>query len=451
MSKTSPSRTPSRFIARCIALLATAFFFAAGSAARAEIKTLVECNKEEQATAAFKFAHVPAPSSSNAAATNAAAKAKFSVVNGDIDPNSGGLVTLNDGKLPKEEDEPDANFFFNADTPGGRLAVDLGKVIGISQINTYSWHPNTRGPQVYKLYASLGAGTKFNAAPKTGTDPATCGWRLIATVDTRPKTGEPGGQYGVSISNPAGEVGKFRYLLFDMATTETDDTFGNTFYSEIDVIEAVPPVKPVLINSSPAGAKYDIKIDYTETPELKTWIETKLRPAVDKWYPIIVDSLPSKGYTAPKRFTITFKQDMGGVAYTSGTSVVCAGPWFNSNLDGEAVGAVIHELVHVVQQIHQRNTPGWLVEGSADYIRWFKYEPKPTGTRPRELDTASYTNSYRITAGFLNYLSQKHDKEIVSKLNADMRDGNYSDELFKKYAGKSLDDLWKDYIASLRK
>ena len=68
--------------------------------------------------------------------------------------------------------------------------------------------------------------------------------------------------------------------------------------------------------------------------------------------------------------------------------------------------------------------PGWLVEGIADYIRWFKYEPKPTGTRPRNPDKANYTDSYRITAGFLNFVVQKHDKEVVAKLNAAMRRAN---------------------------
>jgi len=45
------------------------------------------------------------------------------------------------------------------------------------------------------------------------TDPATCGGRSFASVDTRPKDGEPGGQYGASISDSAGVVGDYRYLF----------------------------------------------------------------------------------------------------------------------------------------------------------------------------------------------------------------------------------------------
>ncbi|MGO9199499.1 MAG: DUF1080 domain-containing protein [Limisphaerales bacterium] len=63
------------------------------------------------------------------------------------------------------------------------------------------------------------------------------GSALLAKVDTRPKDGEPGGQYGVSISDSDGLIGKYRYLLFDISRTEDADDFGNTFYSEIDVID----------------------------------------------------------------------------------------------------------------------------------------------------------------------------------------------------------------------
>ena len=113
--------------------------------------------------------------------------------------------------------------------------MDLGSIIEIAQVNSYSWHSNSRGPQVYRLWAGAGTDPSFNAEPMGNIDPATCGWKLIATVDTR--SSEPdGGQYGVSISNAGGSLGKFRYLLFDLYVTEVADNFGNTFYSEIDVV-----------------------------------------------------------------------------------------------------------------------------------------------------------------------------------------------------------------------
>jgi len=159
------------------------------------------------------------------------------LVEGELDGNGADLTALNDGALPTEEDQPEKNLFFNAGTGGGRVRFDLGSAIEISQVNTYSWHPDTRGPQVYKLWASDGLSARFNSAPKGKIDPLSCGWRLLAVVDTRAKQGEAeGGQYGVSISDAGGLLGKYRYLLFDLYVAETADDYGNTFYSEIDVL-----------------------------------------------------------------------------------------------------------------------------------------------------------------------------------------------------------------------
>lgn len=200
-------------------------------AVSAQVKVVVDRNSGNSATRDFRFSHVPSP-----AKDDAAIKAKLSLVVGKQDPNGGSLSVLTDGGLPTHEDEPRANFFFDAGSDGGRILMDFREVIEVAQVNTYSWHANTRGPQVYNLYASDGTDPKFKAEPNANTDPSACGWILLATVDTRPKQGESGGQYGVSISDSRGTLGKFRYLLFDSVPTETDDPFGNTFYSEIDVV-----------------------------------------------------------------------------------------------------------------------------------------------------------------------------------------------------------------------
>jgi hypothetical protein len=169
----------------------------------------------------FKFNKVPTP-----VKDDAGAQAKWLLLVGELDPNGA--------------DQPAANFFSSAGTFGGRFRLDLGKVLEIAQINSYSWHPNSRGPQVYLLYASDGADPRFNAEPKGYIDPTTAGWKLLTVVDTRQKYGSMGGQYGVSVAAANGPLGKYRYLLFDTVATETDDDWGNTFYSEIDVIERVP-------------------------------------------------------------------------------------------------------------------------------------------------------------------------------------------------------------------
>ena len=440
-------------------LSAAILLFASALLCRGEIKTTVNYNPNESATSAFKFKDVPSPSK-----TDAAQDAKFAIVDGERDENGGDLDKLNDGKTPTEEDEPAENFFFNAGTPGGRLLVDLGKVIEVRQVNTYSWHPNTRGPQVYKLYASDGLVADFNAKPKE-TDPEKCGWKLIAKVDTRPKEGTGGGQYAVSISNSEGPLGKFRYLLFEMSKTESDDPFGNTFYSEIDVIGAGktsasnggPPEQEVV---DADGGKYQITIDTSDAPELREWAHQQIAPMAIEWYPKIVQMLPSEGYDAPKSFSITFIEDMRGVANTSGTRIRCAAPWFKNNLKGEAVGAVFHEMVHVVQQYGRarrenpsaRRAPGWLTEGIPDYLRWYKFEPQSRGAdiTKRNFSRARYDGSYRPTANFLNWASDKYNKDLAMLLNAAIRTGKYDEALWTQLTGHTVQDLGAAWKAELQ-
>jgi hypothetical protein len=216
------------------------------AATRGEVTTVVEHIDNAHATADVQFKTVPAPSK-----TDAATKAKFTIVAGHRDANSGDVEKLNDGRMPSNSDEPAENFFFDEGTDGGRILIDLAAPIAINQVNTYSWHPDTRGPQVYSLYAAMGSEAGFNSGPDNGTNPEKAGWKKIASVDTRPKKAERattgsaggggdidamGGQYAVSIRDTAGPIGTYRYLLLVISRTEADDDWGNTFYSEIDVI-----------------------------------------------------------------------------------------------------------------------------------------------------------------------------------------------------------------------
>jgi hypothetical protein len=408
--------------------------------------------------AGFKFTNVPKPSRSDAAA-----KALFTIVDGVVDPNSGGLAALNDGRLPTTDDQPNRNFFFNANSQGGRLLLDLGKTIAIKQINTYSWHRDVRAAQIFTVYGSdsvVSAGT----APKRGTDPASVGWKRIREVKLGQQN-EPGGQFAASIS---GDVGNYRFLLFDIEATKKDDPFAQTFYSEIDVIdrdapalaeredEPEPKESKQVVEFEAEGRKYKFTFDTTVAPQLAPWVDEKLVPVVKEWYPKLVAMLPSEGYTAATNVTVRFRTDMDGTpASAGGTFINCNAPWFEKELKREALGAVVHEMVHTVQNygLARRNnpnatrTPGWIVEGIPDYIRWFLYEPQTKGAEitSRNLARAKYDASYRITGNFIDWVVRKYDKDIVRKLNAEARAGRYKEELWKDYTGKTLPELGEEW------
>src|ERR1700722_15831978 len=127
--------------------IAVAFLLLSVSVSRGEIKVVIEQNDTATATPGFTFKNVPSPSRNDAAT-----QATFVLVDGAPGDKGGKLECLHDGKLPTEEDNPTENFRFAPGTDGGRLLVDLQGVITLAQVNTYSWHPGSRGPQVYTLY-----------------------------------------------------------------------------------------------------------------------------------------------------------------------------------------------------------------------------------------------------------------------------------------------------------
>jgi hypothetical protein len=199
-----------------------------------------------------------------------------------------------------------------------------------------------------------------------------------------------------------------------------------------------------------ADGKATIDLDTAAAPELADWSRNKLAPVLAEWYPKIVAMLPSEGFIAPTHFTVKIR-DMNGVAYTSGTQVVVSKDWIKSQMNGEAVGSLVHEMVHVVQQYHDAAAPGWLVEGTADYIRWFKFEPQNHGAdlewirRQGTRFSGHYNDSYRMTANFLNWVAEKYDAKIVGELNAAMREHKYDEGLWEKYTGKTAPQLGEEW------
>lgn len=205
-----------------------------------------------------------------------------------------------------------------------------------------------------------------------------------------------------------------------------------------------------------AGGKYHFTMDTAIAPDLSDWANTELAAVVTEWYPKIVQLLPSPGFEPATNVTIRFRDNMGRTpASAGGGRVNCNAEWFRKNLKGEARGAVVHELVHVVQNYGRARrenpdatrTPGWIVEGIPDYIRWFIYEPQAKGAEitQRNLSRARYDGNYRITANFLNSVVEKYDKQIIQKLNVAAREGKYSEDLWKEYTGKTIQDLGDEW------
>ena len=187
----------------------------------------------------------------------------------------------------------------------------------------------------------------------------------------------------------------------------------------------------------------EVTIDVSDFPEGKAWAE-KAQKVVTEWYPIVWRMLGTEERTPPKSVKLVFKKTLNVPAYAANGTLTINGEWITRRPDD--FGMMVHELTHLVQAYGgPGERPGWLVEGIADYIRWWRYEPEMPRTRI-DPTKASYKDAYRTTAGFLAYLTAKYDRGLVSHLDHALRKGTYTAEMFKDATGKDLDTLWSEFI-----
>jgi basic secretory peptidase family protein len=209
-------------------------------------------------------------------------------------------------------------------------------------------------------------------------------------------------------------------------------------------------IREIKVESDPPVATFrypvEFTVDVSDAPEMKEWADKAAR-VCERQYPMINDELKSDGYKPPTQVTMTLKKDYRGVAATGGSRIVGSVKYFHDH-PGD-IGAMVHETVHVVQHYRSRSNPGWLVEGVADYVRFFKYEPGKIGRiNP---DRARYDGAYRQTAAFLNYVTEKYDRDLVRKLNAAMRRGEYKEDLWTELTKKTAKELGEEWKAALKK
>ncbi|WP_158261200.1 MULTISPECIES: basic secretory protein-like protein [Pirellulaceae] len=192
----------------------------------------------------------------------------------------------------------------------------------------------------------------------------------------------------------------------------------------------------------PALPELKVIVDTSEVPELKEWGDNASK-LIREWHPKIAEMLQQEGFTPPQEIRVVFKKDMEGVAHTIGNQIVIAGNWVKQHPEDN--GMVIHELVHAIQA-YPRGGPFWLVEGIADYIRFYQYEPK---TRLRGIDPErqSYRDGYRTSAQFVAWLEKTHPG-IVQKINEAIRKNEYQNVMIRETTGKSVEQLWGEFVTT---
>lgn len=192
----------------------------------------------------------------------------------------------------------------------------------------------------------------------------------------------------------------------------------------------------------PAPPKVKVIVDTAEVPELKEWGDNAAK-LIEQWHPKVAEMLQQEGFTPPQEVRVVFKKDMKGVAHTIRNQIVIAGDWVKQH--PEDTGMVVHELAHVIQA-YPRGGPFWLVEGIADYIRFYKYEPQ-TRLRGINPERQSYRDGYRTSAQFVAWLDKTHPG-IVQKINEAIRKHEYQNAMIRETTGKSVEQLWDEFVQS---
>jgi hypothetical protein len=169
---------------------------------------------------------------------------------------------------------------------------------------------------------------------------------------------------------------------------------------------------------------------------------------VREWWPQVARLLATEQFQSPATLTLRFKPAQKAPAFRTAEGLTINTDWITKHPDD--FGMIIHEMTHAIQDYH--GTPkdaGWLVEGIADYIRYWHYEPE-LPRRGIDLMKASYRDGYSTTGSFLAWIVAKYDRRTVRSLDAALRAGKYTDAIFEEITGKALDPLWSEFLTARR-
>ncbi|MBC8312384.1 MAG: hypothetical protein H8E72_08755 [Candidatus Marinimicrobia bacterium] len=182
-----------------------------------------------------------------------------------------------------------------------------------------------------------------------------------------------------------------------------------------------------------------VSVDTTETPHLSQW-GNDAQQLLLKWVPLTSQIFDD--YNFPLSIELKIQNSEEGIAYADSNKIVVSSHWIEKY--PQDIGLVVHEGVHVVQA-YPNFEPGWLTEGIADYIRWSLFEEKPQTWFPKGDEVKGYEAAYQTTGGFLLWLTDNHNKNIVKTLHHAMKINAYDDDIFKRETGFSVDTLWTMY------
>ena len=181
-------------------------------------------------------------------------------------------------------------------------------------------------------------------------------------------------------------------------------------------------------------------VDISESPQMATFAKA-LPSLCESNYPKIKRKLISDSFRPPGRVRLVFRENLQYPAQALGDRIELSSRWFTEHPDD--LGAVVHEMAHVVQS-YPPGQPSWVVEGIADYIRYWRGYQSATSYAHCAPGSDHYTSGYWCSAAFLKFVEKKYDGKIIARLNKALRENRYTDALFDASTGKSPERLWQE-------
>ncbi len=151
---------------------------------------------------------------------------------------------------------------------------------------------------------------------------------------------------------------------------------------------------------------------------------------------------------AARAVRITIDPGYDGVAFVDDAAMTINPGWLDSH--PRDIDLVTHEAMHIVQAYGRGETPGWLVEGIADYARDAYGLDNAGGgwaLPTRVADDHRHDSGYRVTGAFLKWSEGRHPG-LVRGLDTALRTQRYSPEVWTTLSGRDVDTLWREYVAA---
>lgn len=201
------------------------FFIAGSIPGLAAVTVQVEHNTPGNPD--WTFPTLPPPLASDAADASLG-KSSASIPSANP-PQLFGPELLIDGVAQANNNDFLRSVYFDVAGPN-RVSIDIGEIIPVFEINTYSWHANVRANQLFTIFYSL-AETPPDASGALATDAelVSAGWTLHTEVNTAVPFNQEH-QLVTSVRDDAGAA------MFAARHVMIQVNFPYTFLGEIDVL-----------------------------------------------------------------------------------------------------------------------------------------------------------------------------------------------------------------------